>query len=693
MQDAKILLIPHKYFDVPTYAPLSPPLTQYDYEALYYDPSQYCLYKSDIMTEAELPSIIYDWPKRKQPNRLGIINVDTTQANNLENYLHTNGRYSASASAVISMESSPKDSIDTAAPSPIPLDNEDKSKRTIIGGELYNCPRPPPICCDPKMFGEIKIPMDFNIFNRPWIIFQERGFPYNNRPDYEQYDWNVVEEYFLFRAVAIDQNIRCLDFYKERNREIPNWLYVEHIVNKYSRMYRPAKQCQLRYIHSVMPREEGKDQVYDIIGRKTRRVKVSAAEHLFRKRHGKKRLEEFYINDAKKILKASIAAEAKAIVSQPLKKLDFSLVPEQGVNYDKFSETMKERMMERLNPNVGNKFTIKSLIDPDYKLKNWVRSNERKIIKSAYMDPSTSGMNNRPKSHIEHPAPFKKTPLCIGPNGNNVMNYCDGTMIDRIDFSGNNAIRQLPPPPAPTPIVRSEFANISTGPRTFRLAKRPVVGGNIGGGTMNNNNTGGNGPQLMPIMHRNPTLTVSGQSGNRFVQGDLTHQRRISGHSRTGTLSQSSSTGSSTATIQHSTSSSMSGHHGSQQNSNNTTTSTGLTNRAITGSLQKPPQQGNPQQYHSPVVVNFGDRGMSRINYHYQGQLQSHPSTSQSVGRPPVRTMYSAAGGRNVPHIAGNRLQNTSNVVYSNNVTKQHVIIKTVPAGPRPDPSKAKSNN
>ncbi|CEF66260.1 Hypothetical protein SRAE_2000093000 [Strongyloides ratti] len=652
-QDAEILLIPHVYFDVPTYAPLSPPLTQYDYEALYYDPSQYFLYRSDLMTEAELPSHIYEWPKRKQNNKLGIINVDTNQTNLMNDYFRSNERYSPSVSAVISMESSPKDSIDTAAPSPIPMEVEERNRRTVIGGEMYNCPRIAPICCKPTLFGELRTTLDYNIFNRPWIGYNERGFPYNTKSDYEQLNWNVVEDYFLFRSVVIDQNIRSVDFNTSRFREMPNWLYVESVVNKFSKMYRPARQCHLRYLHSIMPKEEGKDQVYDLVGKKIRKLQISAAEHSFRKRHGKKRLEEFYLHDAKKILKLSIAAEAKVIVSQPLKKNDFSLVPDANVDYTEFSDTMREHMIERLNFKSENKFSIKDFSDPCYKLKNWIKNDLPQPVKPTQIDPAFSSMTKRVKESQDRMIPFKKTPLCVG--GNNVfLDPVNCTTIERIDFNDINVFRQQ------QPVARPDFSTISQ-PRTIQIPRRPL---NMSGSQINVNQT----PQLIPMTYRSGGLTISntGQGNTpRYIQADLNHQRRFSVQSsRTGTLSQSSSTSSGTTNMQ---------QYHSQGSQKQHQTKSPI-------SLQQSQQQSSSQQYHSQVMVSGADRGIPRIaSFQY---VQNH-NTPQSVTRPPVRTMYPGGTGRKIHQIptATSRIQGaTGNFVYGIQTAGSAGVLKTVSA-------------
>uniref|UniRef100_A0AAF5DBW2 Alpha-1,3-glucosyltransferase n=1 Tax=Strongyloides stercoralis TaxID=6248 RepID=A0AAF5DBW2_STRER len=628
-QDAEILLIPHVYFDVPTYAPLSPPLTQYDYEALYYDPSQYFLYRSDLMTEAELPSHIYEWPKRKQSNKLGIINVDTNHTNIMNDYFRSSDRYSPSVSAVISMESSPKDSTDTAAPSPIPMETEERCRRTVIGGEMYNCPRIPPICCKPTLFGELRSTIDYNVFNRPWISYSERGFPYNSKHDYEQINWNVVEDYFLFKSIVIDQNIRSVDFNTSRCRETPNWL--------------PARQCHLRYLHSIMPKEEGKDQVYDLIGKKVRKVQVSAAEHSFRKRHGKKRLEEFYLHDAKKILKLSIAAEAKVIVSKPLVKYDFHLVPTENVDYTEFSDTMNKHMIERLNFRSENRFSIKDFSDPSYKLKNWIKNDLSQSSKPPYIDSAFATMNKRVKEYQDRVIPFKKTPLCVG-NNNAFLDPVNCTTIERIDFNDINVFRQQPP------VTRPDYTTMVQ-PRTIQISRRPL---NISGSQINVNQT----PQLMPMTYRSGGLTISntGQGNTpRYIQADINHQRRFSVQSsRTGTLSQSSSTSSNPTTIQQ--------YHlqGTQKQQQQQTKSP--------INVQQPQQQqttssSSQPQYHSSVMVNSGDRGIPRIASFQYVQSQNHP-TPQNVTRPPVRTMYPAGTGRKVHQMPTSRIQGSGNFLY-----------------------------
>uniref|UniRef100_A0A0K0G121 ZM domain-containing protein n=1 Tax=Strongyloides venezuelensis TaxID=75913 RepID=A0A0K0G121_STRVS len=322
-----------------------------------------------------------------------------------------------------------------------------------------------------------------------------------------------------------------------------------------------------------------------------------------------------------------------------------------NVDYTEFSDSMKKSLNERLSILPENRFSIKNFSDPNYKLKNWIKSDTSQPTKPSHIDNAIASMNQRVKDYHDRSTPFKKTALCVG-NNNSFLDPVDCTTIERVDFSDSNVFRQQ------APIVRSDYSNI--GPtRTIQIARRPV---NISSSQMNVGQTS----QLMPMTFRSGGLTINntGQGNTtRYIQaGDINHQRRFSVQSnRTSNLSQSSSTSSGTTTIQQ--------YH-----------SQGPQKQQLTQSPISVPQSqqqtSTQQQYHPPVVVNSGDRGIPRIASLQYVQSKNHP-TPQNVTRPPVRTMYPAGTGRKIHQMPTNRIQGSGNYIYS--VQSGHPnIVKTV---------------
>ncbi|XP_039292114.1 helicase domino isoform X2 [Nilaparvata lugens] len=70
-------------------------------------------------------------------------------------------------------------------------------------------------------------------------------------------EWSVHEDWTILQAVQEVQELQ-LSLVIAFPGHLPNWHLVADIVNSCSRTYRSPKQCQERYEHVIVPREEGK---------------------------------------------------------------------------------------------------------------------------------------------------------------------------------------------------------------------------------------------------------------------------------------------------------------------------------------------------------------------------------------------------------------------------------------------------
>ena len=85
-------------------------------------------------------------------------------------------------------------------------------------------------------------------------------------------EWLIHEDWILLQAV---QNLLelPLNLVILTPAHIPNWDLVADMVNSYSRSYRSPKQCRNRYIHVILPREEGKAAI-DTSPKKIKKTKT-----------------------------------------------------------------------------------------------------------------------------------------------------------------------------------------------------------------------------------------------------------------------------------------------------------------------------------------------------------------------------------------------------------------------------------
>uniref|UniRef100_A0AC35UF53 Myb-like domain-containing protein n=1 Tax=Rhabditophanes sp. KR3021 TaxID=114890 RepID=A0AC35UF53_9BILA len=287
-------------------------------EDIYIDSSQ--AYHTQIMHEKYLPTTIYEWPKQVTRQRYDTtlrIETNPYTQSTIEDLLRQTSNYSPSLSVASTAEPSPNFFND--GPQPSPLVTDPTIDKYEIGG-TYEALKNITICCARPYLSQPHVKLDFNKAVRPAMVMYDQRYPYDEPKDFESIQWNIVEEHALLMAVVRDQNIRWVDLGVEREHDYVNWLYVAQCVNRIGTTYKSPKQCYIRYVHNIIPREMGKTTVYCCFQRKNRKVNVSGSESQFVKRHGRMKTHAYFMQDAKKTLKVGTAAETKAMIQTKMRQ-------------------------------------------------------------------------------------------------------------------------------------------------------------------------------------------------------------------------------------------------------------------------------------------------------------------------------------------------------------------------------------